>query len=117
MAFRVIIAGGRTFNDYSLLKRYADYYLSKVTKDIIVLSGCAKGADRLGEKYAKERGHKIDYYPADWSLGKKAGFLRNRDMALNAQALIAFWDGESSGTAHMINLAKERGLIVKVVRY
>lgn len=47
--------------------------------------------------------------------GKKAGIFRNIAMAEYAHALIAFWDGESKGTAHMIQAARERGLVVRVV--
>ena len=51
---------------------------------------------------------KIKYFPADWNTyGKSAGFVRNIEMAENATALIAFWDGKSSGTKHMIETAKK----------
>ena len=69
--FRLVIAGSRDFNDYDLLKQKCDYYLSKKIKDnedIIIVSGTAKGADLLGERYAKEKGFKIERYPAKWDL-------------------------------------------------
>lgn len=81
----------------------------------VVLSGTAKGADRLGEQWAEQHGVKIERYPADWDThGKSAGYRRNEQMAHHADALIALWDGESRGTAHMIKLAMKAGLKVYV---
>ncbi len=113
---KVIIAGGRTFDDYNLLVEKCDNILSKST-DIEIVSGTANGADKLGERYAKEKGYKIKRFPANWSLGKSAGYIRNEEMALYADALIAFWNQDSKGTKHMINLAIKHGLKVKTIIY
>lgn len=123
---RVIIAGGRDFNDYDLLVEKVDYYLSTAISQgykIIVVSGTAKGADKLGEQYAKEKGYEIAYFAADWaSYGKRAGYLRNQEMAKYAKkqghgALICFWDGKSKGSKHMIDIAKKDNLHIRVVNY
>ncbi len=116
--FRVIIAGGRDFNDYSLLKTTMDKLLANITDEITVLCGQAKGADTLGEQYAKEMGYAVSYYPANWErYGKYAGYLRNEQMAQNADALVAFWDGKSHGTKHMLGLALQYGLKVRIKPY
>lgn len=116
--FRVIIAGGRGFKDYDLLTKTMNHLLSRVNDDITVVCGKARGADTLGEQYAKEHGYSVQYFPADWSrYGKSAGYLRNTEMAKNADALVAFWDGASLGTRHMIEIAKAHGLKVRVKRY
>lgn len=118
--FRVIIAGTRTFTDYTLLQRECNHLLSEKqrTHNIIVVSGTARGADTLGERYARERGFQLRRFPADWDKdGKKAGMLRNYRMADNADALIAFWDGTSRGTANMIDIARKKNLPVRVIRY
>lgn len=118
--FRVIIAGTRTFTDYTLLQRECNRLLSEKqrTHNIIVVSGTARGADTLGERYARERGFQLRRFPADWDKdGKKAGMLRNYRMADNADALIAFWDGTSRGTANMIDIARKKNLPVRVIRY
>lgn len=116
--FRVIIAGGRDFNDYPLLAKTMDELLVNIRDEIIIISGTAKGADTLGERYAAERGYSVRFFPADWkNYGKKAGFLRNEEMAKNADALVAFWDGESRGTKHMIDLALRYQLKVRVKKY
>lgn len=118
--FRVIVAGGRDFRNYDLLKKKLDYYLSRVraTHDIRIVSGLARGADRLGLVYAKENHLPVDQFPAKWNEhGKRAGYLRNAEMANNADALVAFWDGQSKGTKHMIDIAKKKKLKVRVVHY
>lgn len=118
--FRVIIAGSRSFFDYHLLCAHADRMLSQVsmTHEIVIVSGGARGADRLGETYAKDKGYRVVIYPAKWDVyGKRAGYVRNEQMAKNADALIAFWDGESMGTRHMIDLAAKYGLKVSVKRF
>lgn len=119
--FRVIIAGTRDFKDYELLKSYCDYMLSKKAQsgeEIVIISGGATGADTLGEQYAKERGYSLRQFPAQWDkYGRQAGPMRNRQMAENADALIAYWDGESRGTKNMIEEAKKRGLKVAVKYY
>ena len=118
--FRVIIAGTRTFDDYGLLCLHTDYMLQEKRKKrrIVIVSGAAKGADALGEQYARERGYKIQRYPADLErYGKAAGPLRNDLMARNADALIAYWDGRSPGTKNMIDTARNYGLKVSVKQY
>lgn len=113
---RVIIAGGRDFNDYKILCKVCDHMLSKSTS-IEIVSGAAKGADSLGEQYAIDRLLVLKEFPADWSIGKSAGYIRNKQMAQYADALIAFWNGKSKGTKHMIELAKSNGLKVKIQYY
>lgn len=114
---KVIIAGGRDFDDYNLLVEKCNKYLS-LQSDIEIVSGNANGADKLGEKYAKECNYKVKLFPADWNkFNKSAGYIRNKEMAEYSDCLIAFWNGISKGTKHMIDLAKERKLKVRVVRY
>ena len=116
--FKVIIAGGRDFNDYDLLKVKMNRILSNITDEIVVISGTARGADSLGEKYATEMGYKLEQYPANWNkYGKRAGYLRNKQMADVAHACVCFWDSKSKGTKHMIDLANEKKLKLRVVKY
>jgi hypothetical protein len=113
----IIVAGSRSFNDYQLLKARLDFFTQNQS-EIVVISGCAKGADELGERWAAEKGHRVERFPANWSVhGKRAGFVRNVVMADHADAVVVFWDGESRGTKHMLELARKRGLPLRVVRY
>lgn len=119
-SFRVIIAGTRSFNDYELLRDSCNNLLSEKqrTHTVVVISGTARGADQMGERYARERGFQLRRFPADWEqYGKSAGHIRNAKMADNADALIAFWDGESKGTKNMIDNARRKGLAVRVIQY
>lgn len=116
---RVIVASSRGFNDYSLLDRKLTHLLSKQdVEDVEIVSGGARGADKLGEAWAEHHGYDFTVFPADWDrLGKRAGYLRNQQMAEYATHLVAFWDGVSKGTAHMIDLARKKGLKVVVVSF
>lgn len=114
---KVIVAGSRTFNDYELLKNKLDYFLQN-QKDITIISGKARGADSLGEDYAHQNHHKLEEYPAMWDIyGKKAGYMRNEEMAKVADGAIIFWDGKSKGTKHMIDLCKKFKLKLRVVKF
>lgn len=127
---RVIIAGSRDFDDFPKLMDSCTDILSQITEQhndldkIRIVSGTARGADRLGEQYAKIAGHGVSRFPADWdTFGRAAGYVRNTQMAKYAIAdrnygvLIAFWDGKSKGTKHMIDLAEKNGLEVHIVRF
>jgi hypothetical protein len=114
---KVIVAGGRDFSNYELLLESCNHYLQNQS-EIEIVSGTANGADKLGEKYAEEKGYQIKKFPADWDkYGKSAGFKRNTEMAEYSDVLIAFWDGKSKGTSHMINTAKNKNLKVRIIKY
>ncbi len=119
-AKRVVIAGCRDFCDYPHARKILDVYLRKLRKKhrIIILSGGARGADALGERYASENGFAIERYPADWdSFGKSAGPRRNMQMAQACDYVICFWDGVSRGTKSMIEYALEfrKPLIINMI--
>ena len=114
---KVIVAGGRHFDDYEYMAKVLDRLLN-VQEDYIIVSGGAKGTDRLGERYANEENYEIEQHPADWyKHGRGAGFMRNKEMAESADMLVAFWDGESKGTRGMILDALHEGLEVHVHTY
>jgi hypothetical protein len=115
--FRIIIAGGREFDDFRTLSKVCMFMLQN-KQNVEVVSGTANGADKLGEQFARFMGYPIKQFPASWDeFGKAAGYIRNKEMAEYADALIAFWDGESKGTKHMIDLATQRNLKVKIHIY
>ncbi len=119
MIKRIVIAGCRDYNNYNEAKKYISYYLSDIRKqnNIVILSGCATGADALGERYAKENGFKVEKHPANWEkYGKYAGPKRNKEMAKNCDYVICFWDGKSKGTKSMITLAKEYKKPIKIIK-
>lgn len=81
-----------------------------------IVSGGARGADAMAESYAKAHGFPCTVYPADWEKhGRKAGFLRNRQIVDHADMVLALWDGESKGTGMTIDLAKRKGVPLVIV--
>lgn len=118
--YRIIVAGGREFNKYRLLEKTLNKLLKEKSKthNIIIVSGTAKGADTLGETYATRKKYQIEQFRANWNkYGNFAGILRNEDIAKVANACVCFWDGKSTGTKSMIELAKKYKLQVRVVIY
>ena len=99
---KVIIAGSRDFCHYTLLKSIMDE-CNKEYQFTEVVSGCARGADKLGEQWAEEVGLPIKEFPADWATyGKSAGSIRNRQMAEYTDTAYVFWDGKSRGSQDMV---------------
>jgi hypothetical protein len=112
---KIIIAGSRGFTNYEVLKNVIKETDIGITEIIV---GGAKGADALGERYAKEHNIPHRVFPADWEgLGKAAGYIRNVDMLTEADGVIVFWDGVSKGTKHMWKLAVAERRFVLVYRY
>jgi len=114
---KVIVAGSRDFNDYHTLKEKLDMIL-KNQKEVTIISGTAKGADKLGERYASEHHHKVEQYVPMWDIfGKKAGYMRNEEMAKHSDACVVFWDGKSRGTKHMIDISKKHKLKLRIIKF
>jgi len=110
-----IIAGSRSCIEYNHILQAAAQAPWEITK---IISGGARGADKLGEKYAQRMAIPMTVMYADWDkYGKRAGYLRNVEMGDAADALIALWDGQSKGTKHMIHIAKSKMLKVLVWKY
>lgn len=128
---KIIVAGGRDFDDYGYLHQKVGEVLANSESyfygmagdyarydNVEIVSGGARGADFLGERFAEENIMPLKQFPADWDAhGRAAGIIRNEEMARYADMLIAFWDGQSRGTKHMIDTALDHGLEVHVFRY
>lgn len=130
---KLIVFGGRDFYDYKIAKERLDFFLQNVTEEIEIVSGrcdCGSftfltkdgikvyGADGIGELYAEERCYPVTAFPAHWkAYGKRAGPLRNMQMANYGTHAIGFWDGKSKGTLSMIEICKRNNIPLKVVMY
>lgn len=116
---KLIIAGSRSITDYNILFKAMSHYCIRVDQIERILSGGAPGVDSLAEIFAKDNAIPFDLYKADWKnldapnaiirtnrygeeYNKRAGLDRNELMAQNGDVLLAIWDGESTGTKHMI---------------
>jgi len=109
------IIGSRGFNDVELLNSILTPRVDLIKK---VVSGGANGADKLGEEWAKENKIETEIFYPDWKkYGKRAGFIRNEDIIKNSTHVIAFWDGESRGTNHSIELSKKLEKKLKIVLF
>lgn len=118
--FKLIVAGGRDFTDRALLEAeilsLVNNELSESTVSIV--SGMARGADRLAWEYAKSKNMVCYEFPADWNkYGKSAGYRRNSEMAEFADGLLLFWDGRSKGSGHMLNIMKGLKKPYRVISY
>lgn len=118
--FKLIVAGGRDFNRYrSVADEIMELAHNELAyKNVSIVSGMARGADRMAYQFAKQNNVLVYVFPADWDThGKAAGHIRNREMAEFADGLLAFWDGKSRGTKNMIETMKRMGKPVRVIRY
>lgn len=108
---KTIIAGSREITDYDQVKQAVEDCGWNITS---VVSGTANGVDLLGEEWATINGIVVERFPANWSLGKSAGHIRNLKMAKCSEALIAVWDGKSQGTKNMILTALQKDLQIHI---
>jgi hypothetical protein len=108
---KLCIYGSRDFSDFDFLHEKATRFISEHNRDrdpVIIISGHARGADKLGEEFAKLNDYGLIIMPADWNAyGKSAGFRRNFDMVQKATHALGFWDGCSPGTRIMVELCRK----------
>jgi hypothetical protein len=116
---KVIIAGGRDFDDFDALEAaFQEFLKDYENKDVTIISGMARGADMLGVRIAEEYTLPLIKMPADWDqFGKAAGHIRNAEMARIGTHLLAAWDGVSKGTKGMIGVATKKNLTIKIIGY
>ena len=111
---KLIIAGSRGFSDYQQVCEVLREHQQQITQ---VITGGARGADRLGYRWAWKHQVQHQLFRANWErFGKSAGVRRNHQMAQAGDVLVAFWDGRSPGTAHMVQCMRQLGKPVVVIR-
>ena len=97
---RVAVVGSRGLEVHDLEK-----YLPEGTTCIV--SGGARGIDSCAKRYAVENGvDYVEYLPDYAKYGRRAPLVRNDQIVENADVLLAFWDGQSRGTAYTIRRAR-----------
>lgn len=119
---KIAIIGSRTFDDTAHLKAVMLSHFSANVSDwshvTEVISGGAKGADKLGADWAREQGIKLTEYLPDWErYGKRAGFIRNEDIVKNADMVVSFWDSISKGTQNSLSIAKRLKIPTLVIYF
>lgn len=111
MAERILVCGGRDFNDAALLEQTLNDLEPR-----LIIEGGARGADALARSYAMLHGVELQSYPAMWDRdGKAAGPIRNQAMLINGRPdlVIAFPGGR--GTADMVRRARAAGVPVSEI--
>lgn len=114
---KIAVIGQRQIKDDRSVKFIFDKldYLLSNKQDIEIVQGGAKGVDSIAYMYAVKKNYKFKLFPAKWLVyGKQAGYLRNIGMIEYCDVVVAFWDGKSKGTKHMIDNSIKRGLDVRV---
>lgn len=114
---KLAVLGSKTFNDYSLLDKYLTSIHNKEKIGCVISDG-AKGIGKLSEIWAKNNNilTKV-FYPNRDKYGSKAEFLRNKDIIIESDKIISFWDGMSNGTKSSIELAKRKKKKCLVVNF
>lgn len=114
---RVAVVGSRTFTDEWLLTETLNAVRARLGPFVLV-SGGARGADKLAAQWARRRLLGVlEFLPDYAGHGRAAPLRRNEQIVVQADELVAFWDGQSSGTAHTLRLAAEKGIPVTLVRF
>lgn len=112
---KLAIVGSRSLNDYETVKNAVNSLCTEVTE---IVSGGARGVDSFAERYASEHSIPTVIFKPDWAkYGKRAGFIRNKDIVARADFVLAVWDGESRGTLDSINHARKLGKHVQIVHF
>jgi len=121
---RVLICGSRDAPDDADMQHRLNLLLHEleITYGSIreVISGCADGGDRLGERWAQSESIPIQRFPAPWKEhGRAAGPIRNRQMLREGLPthVVAIWNGseKSKGTLDMIRVATQNGVPVSIL--
>lgn len=108
---KIAIVGSRTYPDLQQVFEY----VGTLPPDTVVISGGAVGVDLTAQRAAELLGIQVKVFIPHWAkYGKSAGFRRNADIVNAADEVVAFWDGQSKGTAHTIELARKAGKKVTV---
>lgn len=117
---KLIVAGGRDFTDTNRMIAELQKLLEsgEITDSPELVCGMARGADMLAYSLWANNRMPIHNFPANWNKhGKSAGYKRNQEMGEFADAAVCFWDGNSKGTKHMIDIMNRLNKPVYIVRY
>ncbi len=111
---KVLVCGSRDWNDWKEIENR----LQTLPPGTTIISGAARGADSIAAAIGRRLGLEVREFPAEWNkFGRSAGYKRNLAMLdQHPDLVIAFQLGNSPGTAHTIENAKQKGIPVEVIR-
>lgn len=113
---RVLVCGSRDWDDWKAIYAVLEgVYTMMGRRDLMIIEGCARGADTIAGEWAEASGVQHLQFPAQWATeGKAAGPIRNQRMLDDGdpELVLAFHDNlaESKGTGDMVRRAKARGV-------
>jgi YspA, cpYpsA-related SLOG family len=115
----LVVAGSRHYTDAQRIWDRLTEIWDEFPEINCVRTGGAKGPDSIALSWAKRLGLFTEVVLPNWSKhGKAAGPIRNSELLYDADLLVAFWDGVSSGTEDIINKAngKKSNTIVQIIK-
>lgn len=113
MTHRVLVCGGRDFNDAARIWSVLDHYLREADDFACLIHGAARGADSIGGEWAQARSVPIEAFPADWAAhGTIAGPIRNAQMLREGKPTLVIAFPGGAGTRNMVERAKRAGVPV-----
>ena len=113
---RILVTGSRDWTDEQRIFEALLLY-SGGRGTILVHGACPTGADAIADRIASDWPWEIERYPADWNkYGKRAGFIRNKEMVdLGADICLAFIKNNSKGASMTATIAERAG--IRTVRF
>jgi hypothetical protein len=117
---KLLVCGSRTITNSAWIFSEIEKYISESNlqySDIHIIEGSAKGVDKIAKQFADDRNIPAIEMPADWSIGKHAGILRNIKMYENTDEVLILWDGNSRGTRHTIGLCEKGNKPYTIIIY
>lgn len=104
---KLLIAACPEFTDYQFLCEEVDYLLSNTTSPVTIHTCVGRGSDRLGERYARDRGYEIRRFYADyerWSGG--AGWTQLNDALRASDAVVGFYVNKTQRLYELLDYAE-----------
>jgi len=120
---KICVVGSRSIDQPELVFKWIDQFIKdQGVGKVTIISGGAKGVDKLAKEYARIRAldfvEFVPYHQLDKTVkfSKRHFFIRNKQMIANADKVLAIWDGVSSGTEHAISYAQKIGVPIMVIK-
>lgn len=110
---KVAVIGSRSLTDYDVVEEAMEPYRNRAG---MIVSGGARGTDRLAEEWAKENEVETLIFLPDPAHGRGGYRIRNEKIVESADMVVAFWDGKSRGTKMVIEMCKDLGVPVEIVK-
>ena len=108
---KIAVVGSREYSDLAAVRQF----VWEQERDTVIVSGGARGVDDVAVSEARRLGMPYELHLPDWTrFGKRAGAMRNRQIVVAADEVVAFWDGTSRGTKLTIDMARAEGKPVRV---